>query len=435
MSRAAKDARDSRSPAPKKVLVVDDSPLMRRLITEIVETDPDLRVVDVAENGKVALQKVRQLDPDCVLLDIEMPELSGLDTMRRLRLRSPAKVVILSHLGHEGSRVRAQALRLGAADVIDKPTAAVSPDLRIRRGSIILETLRRVLGLPAVQVAEEPLAPGGALTTASVLSVNVQHLASLYERLEVTALVGLLNEHLALVDDVTRKHDGIIDTHVGGATLAVFGVPKRRGDHAARAVAAAGELLSALAALRTERRDAGSPFLEVGAAIVTGLVLAGELGPPSARRYRTIGEALDLSARLGRTSEGYGAELIVCGRTFAALATSAPARRLDVVQLGPESEPIELYELYSTPTTADAAALEAYARGMEHYEAGQFAKALNAFDEVLKRRPSDRAAARLRSRCRVLLGAPAGAWRGAWPLSGQGEGDGEAEDEGEGAGG
>src|SRR5580692_3163290 len=92
----------------KRVLVVDDSTLMRRLITEIVEADPDLRVVDVAENGKVALQKVREHRPDCILLDVEMPELSGLDTMRRLRLRSPAKVVILSHLGHEGSRVRAE---------------------------------------------------------------------------------------------------------------------------------------------------------------------------------------------------------------------------------------------------------------------------------------------------------------------------------------
>ena len=114
------------SSTPKRVLVVDDSAIMRRLITQIVEADPDLCVVAVAENGKVALQKVREHHPDCVLLDVEMPELSGLDTIRRLRLRSAAKVVILSHLGKEGSRVRAEALRLGAVDVIDKPTGAAS---------------------------------------------------------------------------------------------------------------------------------------------------------------------------------------------------------------------------------------------------------------------------------------------------------------------
>jgi CheY-like chemotaxis protein len=407
------------APAQKKVLVVDDSALMRRLITEIVQADPDLRVVDVAENGQAALQKVRQHRPDCVLLDVEMPELSGLDTMRRLRLRSSAKIVILSHLGYEGSRVRAEALRLGAVDVIDKPTGAVSRDLQNTRGSIIQQTLRRVLGLPAVNVSDAPLAPEGASAIASILSVNVKDFASLCERVEVRALVGLLNEHLALVDEVTRKNRGIVDAHIGGATLTAFGVPQARSDHASRAVTAGGELLEAQAARRAGR-DASVPFVEVGIAIVTGLVLAGELGPRGARRYRTIGGAIELAARLGRATEGYGAELIVCGRTLTALAASLPARRLDVVQLEPDGEPMALYEVLSPRSDIDADALDAYARGMELYEFGQFAKAMQAFDEVLQRKPSDRAAARMLSRCRALLRTPFAEWRGVWPFDGAG---------------
>jgi CheY-like chemotaxis protein len=406
--------------APKRVLVVDDSPLMRRLITEIVEADPDLRVVDVAENGRVALQKVRQHQPDCVLLDIEMPELSGLDTMRRLHLRSATKVVILSHLGHEGSRVRAQALRLGAADVIDKPTAAVSPDLRSTRGSIIQQTLRRVLGLPPVHLPDEPLPADGALATASILSVNVLHFAALCERVEVTALVGLLDEQLEIVDYVTRERGGIIDTQVGGATLAAFGVPSRHDDDAARAVAAGSELLDAMAARRAERRGAGQPYLDVGVAIVTGLVLAGEFGPPPLRRYRTMGGALDLAARLGRASEEYGAELLVCGGTLAALGATGRSRRIDVVQPTPEAEPVELHEVLSARSDLDSAALEAYARGMEHYEAGRFAAAIKGFDAVLQRHPADRPATRLLARCRTLLAAPSVGWRGVWALDGGG---------------
>jgi CheY-like chemotaxis protein len=409
------------TPAKKKsVLVVDDSTVMRRLISEIVEADPDLRVVDVAENGRVALQKVREHQPDCILLDVEMPELSGLDTMRRLRLRSSAKVVILSHLGHEGSRVRAEALRLGAVDVIDKPTGAVSRDLRNTRGRVIQQTLRRVLGLPAAPLPDDPFPRDGSLAMASVLSVDVQGFASLCERVEATALVGLLNEHLALVDEVTRKHGGIMDAHVGGATLAAFGVPQWLGDHASRAFAASGEILEVQAARRAERRRAGGPSFEVGVAIVTGLVLAGELGPPGARRYRTMGEATELAARLGRATAGYGAELIVCGRTLAALATSAPSRRLDVVQLGAESEPIALYEMLPRRPEVDADALVAYARGMELYEAGQFAKATKAFERALEKRPSDRAAARLLSRCRALVRAPFPEWHGVWPFDGAG---------------
>jgi CheY-like chemotaxis protein len=393
------------APAPKRVLVVDDSPLMRRLITEIVEGDPALRVVAVAENGKVALEKVRALKPDCVLLDIEMPELSGLDTMRRLRLRSPAKIVILSHLGRDGSRLRAEALRLGAVDVIDKPGAAVSPDLRETRGRVIQETLRRALGLPAAPLPDQPLAKAGALTMASIMAVDVRHFAALCERVEATALVGLVNEQLARVQAATARHEGIIDAHLGGTTLAAFGVPKRRADQASRAVAAASELLEIAAALRHERRDGGAASLELGIAVVSGLVLAGELGTLPKRRYRTMGDAPHVAARLARASDDYGAELIICGRTLAALPNPVPSRRLDVVQLEPESDPIEIYEVVSPRLELDGAALEAYARGMKHYEARQFAAAMKAFDEVLTRRPADRAAARLHARCRALVGA------------------------------
>lgn len=139
----------------KTVLVVDDSNIMRRLVSEIVGTDPDFKVVDTAENGKIALQKVRKLKPDVILLDIEMPELSGLETLRRLGLRSPSKVVILSSLGGEGTPERAEALRLGAAEVLDKPSGSVSMDIKSSRGSAVLRALRRVCGLPLADGDED----------------------------------------------------------------------------------------------------------------------------------------------------------------------------------------------------------------------------------------------------------------------------------------
>ncbi len=141
---------------PKTVLVVDDSNIMRRLVSEIVGTDPDFKVIDTAENGKIALQKVRKLKPDVILLDIEMPELSGLETLRRLGLRSPSKVVILSSLGGEGTPERAEALRLGAAEVLDKPSGSVSMDIKSSRGSAVMRALRRVTGLPLEDSGEEP---------------------------------------------------------------------------------------------------------------------------------------------------------------------------------------------------------------------------------------------------------------------------------------
>ncbi|WP_294644183.1 response regulator, partial [uncultured Aureimonas sp.] len=113
-----------RGTAPScRVLVVDDSFIMRRLVREIVESDEALTVCGMAENGKAALALVRSEKPDVVLLDIEMPEMSGLETLRRLGLRSPCKVVILSSLvADEDAAERREALRLGAFAAIGKPS-------------------------------------------------------------------------------------------------------------------------------------------------------------------------------------------------------------------------------------------------------------------------------------------------------------------------
>ena len=128
----------------------------------------------------------------------------------------------LSHLGQEGPRLRAEALRLDALEVIDKPTGAVSRDLRNTRGRIIRHTLRRVLGLPPVHEQADPLPPAGGSALASILAVDFGRLPSAAERLEATELVSLLNEHLALVHQVIPGHRGMIDGHLGGAGLDVY---------------------------------------------------------------------------------------------------------------------------------------------------------------------------------------------------------------------
>src|SRR5215469_6201256 len=153
---------------PKKILIVDDSFIMRRLIAEIVESDPDFRVVDCAENGKIALRKVRETKPDLVLLDLEMPEMSGLDTLRRLGLRSQCKVVVLSFMTSENSSESAAARRLGAVDVLQKPAGSVSLDINARMGDELLRRLRGVVGLRmrATQSAADTASSNAETSTA-----------------------------------------------------------------------------------------------------------------------------------------------------------------------------------------------------------------------------------------------------------------------------
>ena len=133
----------------KHILVVDDSFIMRTIIKDIVDSDPDLEVVGFAENGKVGLERVRDLKPDAILLDLEMPEMSGIDMLKRLALIGRSKVIVVSSVGQTGSPQALEARRLGAVDVIAKPSGAMSLDLQAKKGHEIVLALRRALGLGA----------------------------------------------------------------------------------------------------------------------------------------------------------------------------------------------------------------------------------------------------------------------------------------------
>jgi two-component system chemotaxis response regulator CheB len=131
----------------KNVLVVDDSMIMRTLIKDIISADPDLQIVGDAPDGAAALEKVKALKPDLVLLDIEMPKMDGLECLKRLKLMSPAKVIIISSLAQMGSKTSMDARSFGAADVIAKPSGATSLDIKTKKGHEITKSARKVLGL------------------------------------------------------------------------------------------------------------------------------------------------------------------------------------------------------------------------------------------------------------------------------------------------
>lgn len=135
-----------------KVMVVDDSMVMRTLVGDIVKCDKDLELVGDAIDGEQALEKAKTLKPDVILMDIEMPKMSGLECMKRLRLISRAKVIILSSVAQAGSPQALEARQLGAFSVIPKPSGSISLDIKQKRGSDILKGVREAVGLP-------PLAP------------------------------------------------------------------------------------------------------------------------------------------------------------------------------------------------------------------------------------------------------------------------------------
>ena len=107
-----------------KVLVVDDSAMYRKIVQDVLETFPNIEIVGTAQNGKIALSKAAALKPDLLTLDIEMPEMDGLEVLEHLKKEVPdAVAIVFSTYTTEGARITLRALELGAFDFIPKPSS------------------------------------------------------------------------------------------------------------------------------------------------------------------------------------------------------------------------------------------------------------------------------------------------------------------------
>jgi two-component system chemotaxis response regulator CheB len=148
-----------------KVLIVDDSPFMRRVFSDVVDADPAFKVLATASNGIEAVDLALKLKPDIITMDLEMPQMNGLEALQRIMEILPIPIIMLSAVTDNGTRDTIKALQYGALDFIRKPDGAVKLDI-VQVGVQLLEKLRIALEtmnsgsfrmLPAVEEKAEPL--------------------------------------------------------------------------------------------------------------------------------------------------------------------------------------------------------------------------------------------------------------------------------------
>lgn len=155
-----------------RVLVVDDSVVIRRLVTQALGADPTIEVVGVAANGRLALGKVEQLAPDLVTMDIEMPELDGISTVRALRAaghRMP--VIMFSTLTERGAAATLEALAAGATDYVAKPSGVGGLQEGLRR--VAEELVPKIHALvPGHRRSERPVPARATTTTATATAAT-----------------------------------------------------------------------------------------------------------------------------------------------------------------------------------------------------------------------------------------------------------------------
>lgn len=176
-----------------RVLVVDDAVIFRRLVSEELSKDPELEVVGTAANGRIALAKLSQTNPDAVILDVEMPEMDGLATLKELRKTYPRlPVIMFSALTERGASATLDALSLGASDYFTKPTGDnLESSLAVIREQLIPE-VKTLCAAARARIASQELkgvagAPLGLAST-NRPSQSVQRPASKPRPIEILAI-------------------------------------------------------------------------------------------------------------------------------------------------------------------------------------------------------------------------------------------------------
>jgi two-component system, chemotaxis family, protein-glutamate methylesterase/glutaminase len=124
---------------PLKILVVDDSLLMQRVLIDILQSDPQISVVGTARNGEEALAKIPALHPDVITLDVEMPVMNGLTAVRKIMETNPVPVVMISALTQREAQLTLKALEFGAVDYVPKPAGQISLNMDSVKSELILK--------------------------------------------------------------------------------------------------------------------------------------------------------------------------------------------------------------------------------------------------------------------------------------------------------
>ena len=334
------------------LLVVDDNRVNRLLVARTLEQFGHR--ITFAENGRQALEVLRNRPADLVLLDIEMPEMNGYQTLEALRAEPKLRdipVVMMSSVD-EVDRV-AQCIEMGAEDYLFKPVNAVL--LRARVAASLekkhLRDQQRELfrKFATAEVAEELLATGFALggkhVDATVMFSDIRSFTGLAESLPPAETIDLLNSYYTLMFDAIGSQGGIVNQIQGDGLMALFGAPLPHADHAERAVRAGLEMLELVAGFGREQAARGKPEIRIGVGIASGRVIAGYTGTERRVTYTCVGDTVNVAAHLEAHTKVLGQPILVDEHTRARLSSAVPVEDHGPVQFKTRAQPVRVYSI------------------------------------------------------------------------------------------
>lgn len=335
---------------PGQLLVVDDNKVNRILLARGLEAQGHR--VEIAENGKQALEKLRTDSFDLVLLDIEMPEMNGYQVLETC-LQDPElreiPIIMTSSLDELDSVVKC--IELGAEDYLNKP---VNPILLRARVNASLEKKRlrdeqRKLfrTFATKEVADELLRTGfslgGKYVDASVMFSDIRDFTSIGEKQDPATTIDLLNNYFALMIEAVVGNNGTVNQFEGDGLMAIFGAPIHHDGHREHAVRAALEMVEMLKAFNAQQAAQNKVQIKIGIGIASGRVIAGYTGTQYRATYTCVGDTVNLAARIQSHTKVVDRPILIDQYTYERLPAEIKGESLGPMLFKGKRQPIHIF--------------------------------------------------------------------------------------------
>jgi class 3 adenylate cyclase len=344
-------------PEAARLLIVDDNKVNRLLLSRSVEMQG--HEAATAQNGRIALDRLRAEPFDLVLLDIEMPEMDGFGVLEQLkadpRLRD-LPVIVTSSV--EGLDNVVRCIDLGAEDYLHKPVNEVL--LKARIGASLekkrlrdeqKELVRRFATSEVAQdLQQSGFALGGKRVYATVMFADIRGFTALVESQPPEETIELLNAWYALMFEAINGCGGVVNQMIGDGLMALFGAPLPLADCAGNAAAAALEMIDLVDQFNAQRVAGQKRPIRIGIGIATGQVVAGYTGTERRATYTCIGDTVNLAARLETHTKVAGCDILIDPVTQRELGEDGRTQALGSVLLRGLAASVEIFALRRAAT-------------------------------------------------------------------------------------
>jgi adenylate cyclase len=330
--------------AQSRILIVEDDPDQSALLGRFLsqwgyETF-------VANDGPVALDAIRDFDPDLILLDIYLPTVPGLEVLKQIRGNDKSVAIPVFIMSADDSdEIRIVGMSTGASDFIKKPIQLADLSMRIQQSLELLTYRRKIHELnerlendkqrllryfsrdivEKILSEEIPSELGGKTLEASVMFYDVRGSTTIAERIGPQAYAEFISDLFARIMDLVFEHKGSVNELLGDGILATFGCPDPTGRDPANAVDAARAIRKLMRKynenyLPEELREEGVRY---GMGIATGKIFAGNIGSYQRLKYAVMGDPVNTAARIQDLTKEKGVDLLIDENTAVGLEGSA----------------------------------------------------------------------------------------------------------------